>query len=193
MNIKEVAKLCHEVNAQYCAAIGDNNQTNWEDAPDWQKLSIIKGVEYHFENHNSTPADSHNSWLKEKEETGWRYGEVKDPEAKTHPCFVPFDELPAEQQAKDYIFRSIVHTLRPIITREDYESFGKDLVGISFNPDNTQLVNVIKSKFAEIIDTINDFNDNREGNRNTQRLFSHALMTCLDAQMLCVKLLFYKG
>ena len=42
---------------------------------------------------------------------GWGYGETKDPEAKTHPCMVAFDQLPREQQAKDFIFRSIVHAM----------------------------------------------------------------------------------
>ena len=31
---------------------------------------------------------------------------------KTLPCMVPFADLPAAQQAKDYIFRAIVHAMR---------------------------------------------------------------------------------
>ena len=40
------------------------------------------------------------------------YGPVKDLDAKQHPCMVPFEQLPVEQQAKDYIFRAVVHALR---------------------------------------------------------------------------------
>ena len=40
------------------------------------------------------------------------YGEEKDPERKVHPCMVPFNELPREQQAKDFIFRAVVHALK---------------------------------------------------------------------------------
>jgi hypothetical protein len=47
--------------------------------------------------------------MREKVEGGWKYGETKDPEAKTHPCIVPFEDLPAEQQFKDKLFRTIVH------------------------------------------------------------------------------------
>ena len=36
------------------------------------------------------------------------YGAIKEPEIKRHPCLVPFDHLPIEQRAKDYIFRAIV-------------------------------------------------------------------------------------
>lgn len=28
-----------------------------------------------------------------------------------HPCMVPFAELPKEQQAKDFLFRAVVHAL----------------------------------------------------------------------------------
>ena len=106
--IKETAKLCHEANRAYCRLLGDDSQVPWEEAPDWQKESAIKGVYYHLENPNSTPRDSHNSWKKEKVATGWIYGKEKDPIAKTHPCMVPYEELPIDQKIKDYIFWSII-------------------------------------------------------------------------------------
>jgi hypothetical protein len=48
---------------------------------------------------------------------GWVYGAVKDPEAKTHPCIMPFDDLPPEQRAKDYIFRGVVRGIAHEMTR----------------------------------------------------------------------------
>ena len=111
MTSEEIAKVCHEVNRAYCEALGDMSQPKWEDAPDWQKGSAIIGVELHSDNPNATPKNSHEEWLKEKEATGWKYGPVKDVEKKEHPCFVPYNELPTEQKAKDYIFRAIVHAL----------------------------------------------------------------------------------
>ena len=51
---------------------------------------------------------SHESWLAEKRATGWKYGPVKDPEKKEHPCCVPYAELPAAQQAKDRLFTGTV-------------------------------------------------------------------------------------
>jgi hypothetical protein len=44
---------------------------------------------------------------------GWRYGEAKDEGAKTHPCPVPFAELPEDQQRKDALFVAIVQALAP--------------------------------------------------------------------------------
>lgn len=107
-----VARVCHEANRSYCVALGDMSQVPWEMAPDWQRASAIKGVELHLANPSAGPQASHESWMAEKVATGWVYGPVKDTAAKTHPCMVPFDQLPREQQAKDYIFRAIVHALR---------------------------------------------------------------------------------
>ena len=33
---------------------------------------------------------------------------MKNPETKEHPCFVPYDELPEAQKAKDAIFGAVV-------------------------------------------------------------------------------------
>lgn len=111
MNTEQIAKIAHEVNRAYCEALGDMSQSSWEDAPDWQKSSAIKGVEFHANNPDAGPDNSHNEWLKEKEANGWKFGPAKDEVKKEHPCFIPYDELPTEQKAKDFLFRAVVHQL----------------------------------------------------------------------------------
>jgi len=111
MNNEQIARVCHEVNRAYCESLGDMSQPSWEDAPQWQKDSAMLGVKLHTEN-NVGPEASHESWMAQKVAEGWVYGPTKDPEAKTHHCIVPFDMLPREQQAKDFIFRAVVHALR---------------------------------------------------------------------------------
>lgn len=112
MSPAQIAAVCHETNRAYCAALGDNSQPAWADAPEWQRTSAIKGVEFHLANPGSPPSRSHEEWLKEKEATGWKYGPVKDPEKKEHPCFVPYDQLPPEQRIKDSLFIAVVDALR---------------------------------------------------------------------------------
>ena len=109
---EEIAKVCHEANRAYCETIGDFTQKSWEDAPDWQRNSAINGVKFHIANPEAGDSASHDSWMKEKLEQGWTYGETKDVEKKTHHCLVPFDQLPKFQQKKDALFRSIVHALK---------------------------------------------------------------------------------
>ena len=107
-----VAQVCHEANRAYCATIGDFSQPAWPDAPDWQKQSALKGVEFHLSRltlgEKPSPSASHESWLEEKRAQGWKYGPTKNPDTKEHPCFLPYDQLPAEQRVKDYIFAAIV-------------------------------------------------------------------------------------
>ena len=109
-----IAQVAHEINRAYCASLGDVSQAAWADAPEWQRQSALAGVAMHLANPAATPADSHISWLAEKTAAGWAFGPVKDAEKKEHPCCVPYDELPAEQKAKDYLFRAVVHQLQAI-------------------------------------------------------------------------------
>ena len=112
MTVNEIAHVCHEANRAYCRTIQDNSQKFWDDAEDWQRDSAIKGVIFHLENPEAGPSASHDSWLKEKQADGWKFGEVKDVEKKEHPCYRPYDELPPEQQAKDFLFTGIVNALK---------------------------------------------------------------------------------
>lgn len=107
MQAEQVAKIAHEVNRAYCKAIGDDSQPSWDDAPDWQKQSAVNGVNFHHANPDAGPSASHESWLAEKQAAGWKYGPVKDPDIKEHPCFVPYDDLPLEQRVKDYLFSAV--------------------------------------------------------------------------------------
>jgi len=106
----DLARVAHEVNRAYCQALGDHSQPAWEDAPQWQRDSAMLGVALHTAN-NVGPEASHESWMAQKVADGWKYGPVKDPERKEHPCIVPFADLSPAQQAKDFIFRGVVHAL----------------------------------------------------------------------------------
>ena len=116
---KHIASVAHEANRMFCRAHGDFSQPEWGDAPEWQIESAIDGVLFHMANPSAGPEASHNNWCAMKASNGWTYGLVKDPEAKTHPCMVPFDQLPLEQQAKDHLFRAIVHALAPFAKDEE--------------------------------------------------------------------------
>jgi hypothetical protein len=115
MTKENVAQVCHEVNKSFCESIEDISQPSWAEAPEWQKSSAINGVQFHIDNPDASPSASHDSWLKQKEEEGWKYGPVKNADSKEHPCFVPYDQLPVEQRSKDYLFKQIVHSLKPFL------------------------------------------------------------------------------
>ena len=111
MEAIKIARVCHEVNRAYCQSLGDHSQLAWEDAPQWQRDSAVAGVAFIRDNPGAKPSASHETWLAQKKADGWKFGAVKDAEKKEHPCFVPYEELPTEQKAKDYIFGAIVRSL----------------------------------------------------------------------------------
>lgn len=117
-HLANIAEVCHEANRAYCQALGDFSQVPWHDAPQHQKDSAMLGVVLHIDNPDASPAASHESWMRNKLADGWKYGPVKSEVTKEHPCIVPFEQLPVEQQAKDFIFRAIVHVISDIGDRE---------------------------------------------------------------------------
>lgn len=113
--IEILARSVHEINKIYCESIGDTSQVHWEEAPQWQKISCVNGVIGVL--NGNTPEQSHESWLKEKLETGWKFGKVKNIDKKEHPCFVPYSDLPEDQKLKDEIFVNVVRTLNGCLTK----------------------------------------------------------------------------
>ncbi|TVM31214.1 RyR domain-containing protein [Oceanidesulfovibrio marinus] len=108
---ENIARVCHEANRAWCAINGDTSQQPWEEAEGWQRDSAIKGVEFTLANPDAPDSAQHDAWMADKLAQGWTYGPVKDAGAKTHPCLVPFEELPPMQQAKNKLFKAVVLAL----------------------------------------------------------------------------------
>lgn len=106
-----IARVIHEANRALQQALQDPAPSpSYDDAPDWQLLPLREGVSAALD--GVTPQELHEQWMGDKFANGWRYGPVKDAEAKTHPCLVPYDDLPTEQRAKNDLFLAIVGALR---------------------------------------------------------------------------------
>jgi hypothetical protein len=111
MNNDQIARICHEANNGLCEAHGDHSQKTWEEAAQWQRDSAVKGVEFARANPDAPASAQHDAWSRDKIADGWTYGSAKDAEKKTHPCLVPFYDLPEFQRAKDVLFGAIVKAL----------------------------------------------------------------------------------
>ena len=112
--IERVATICHEANRAYCATMGDDSQVPWDEAPAWQKETMVEGVIYAWSNPLALPYDSHKSWMKTKQADGWKYGPEKDVKKKLHPCLVPYEDLPKSHRLKDDLFMAVARILRDI-------------------------------------------------------------------------------
>lgn len=55
----------------------------------------------------------HEVWAKGRIDQGWTYAPVRDDDRKTHPCLVPYEELPEEE--KEYDRKTSQETLRLIL------------------------------------------------------------------------------
>lgn len=116
LTIESIARVCHEANRALCEELGDHSQVAWSEAPDWQRLSTIDGIMYATGNVDLTPEDMHRSWMSRKVDDGWTFGPVKDAAIKTHPCLIPYDELPEIHKRKDALFLAIVRALSGLDT-----------------------------------------------------------------------------
>lgn len=106
----DIARVCHEANRVLCETQGDFTQVSWWEAQQWQRDSAVAGVRFAVTG-SYTPQDQHEAWKLDKLAHGWTYGPEKDTVAKTHPCIVPYDELPRTQKLKDVLFQSIARAL----------------------------------------------------------------------------------
>lgn len=55
----------------------------------------------------------HDMWALGRINDGWRYGEKRDDAAKTHPCLVPYSQLPDSE--KEYDRNTAMSTLKLIV------------------------------------------------------------------------------
>jgi hypothetical protein len=114
MNAEQIAQVCHTANRELQIIQADPTipvSELWEVLDEETKRSAIDGVQFHLDNPDVTPEDSHNNWCEFKEENGWTYGPIKDETKKEHPLLVEYSELPESQQIKGSLFAAIVKAL----------------------------------------------------------------------------------
>lgn len=114
MTKEQIAEVCHEANRALCKA-NREEAFAWSEAPENQRSSAVAGVEYMLKYPSVPDSAQHDAWMAHKAADGWRYGPVKSVEEKTHPCMVPYEELPPEQRVKDALFRAVVTALAPLL------------------------------------------------------------------------------
>lgn len=59
-----------------------------------------------------SPSDLHDDWVQAYIKMGWKFGEVHDPVAKTHPDMVAYDDLGQLEQDKDSVFVALCEIAR---------------------------------------------------------------------------------
>lgn len=107
---EEVARVVHEANRAIQDIDGDECPSPpWASEDPAVRALTIRGVR--LARGGLPPEALHDAWCDGKRAQGWVYGETKDRTLKTHPCMVPYAQLPQRQQAKDRILRAITVAL----------------------------------------------------------------------------------
>jgi hypothetical protein len=121
---EQIARVCHAANTELQALANDPFPSlPWDSEPDEIRETTIAGVEAALK--GVTPEELHAEWAKNKAAAGWRRGEFKDAQAKTHPCLVPYGDLPESERVKDAVFGAVVaamsgeepHACGPLLER----------------------------------------------------------------------------
>lgn len=107
----EISRVVHGANRALRIINGEDPGPDWEDATPEMRNATINGIQFRRENPDATPEMQHEKWRAEYEANGWVLGPVKDRDAKTHPCLVPYSELPEGQRMKDKVFCAIVDAM----------------------------------------------------------------------------------
>lgn len=106
------AQTAHEINRQFQLYNQEiNPSVPWELATDAIKQSAISGMRAILSEPNLTSEELHDKWYQHKLEQGYTYGIKKDDELKTHPCMLPYWELPEDQRFKDRLFKTVAKCL----------------------------------------------------------------------------------
>lgn len=105
-----VASIAHTLNELWRHAHGEYPQGEWDKLPPEKQDKTFNGVDKCVDlfniaggepNSDTLAIAMHENWSVWMASNGWKYGATQDETAKTHPCLLPYDRLPAHQQRKD--------------------------------------------------------------------------------------------
>lgn len=111
MEAETIAQVVHETIRAYQKVLGQPVNPTWEHAT-WERESTTEAVRFAMA--DPTPGQQHAKWMESRLADGWTLGPVKDNVAKTNPALVPFDQLPASEQAKDALVIAITSALKDV-------------------------------------------------------------------------------
>lgn len=111
MKIQQIAQLCHESGRLFSKIIGAEAPPDWESLTPDEKAEIIALVDYRIENTNAPFSAQHAKWKDNKIAAGWKFGKIFNEDKKTHPCIIPYDELPINTRRADAIAVAIINAM----------------------------------------------------------------------------------
>lgn len=109
--IESISRTVHEAIRAWAMAHGQTDIPAWDVAEPWMQTSTRQSVQDVLHDKNMSGQTQHEHWVEQKMKDGWRYGPVKDPDQRTHPLLVPYEDLPDYERRKDQLVVAIVKAL----------------------------------------------------------------------------------
>jgi hypothetical protein len=106
---EKIAKVSHEAHRAWGEVNGDTSNVPWEAADEPERTFAIEAVKEALE--GAGPREVHESWRNLKLATGWTYGPTKDPQAKTSPHLVPYEQLPDVKKRDNVLLTAVAKAL----------------------------------------------------------------------------------
>lgn len=85
--------------------------------PNPEDLSVVKLNDNLLDLTEQIAKNVHEVWAAERMAEGWSYGAVRDDALKTHPCLMPYEQLPESEKAYD---RNTALSTLKLITKLGY-------------------------------------------------------------------------
>ena len=77
---------------------------------DTSKIQLTREIEELVER---LAENNHDIWAQKRIDEGWRYGPMRNDNAKEHPDLVPYDQLPEPE--KEYDRKTVLEALKAIV------------------------------------------------------------------------------
>jgi hypothetical protein len=85
----------------------------WDNYGTAFKLQFLTVIEQQTGRKRKTsPKKLHDDWVEAYKKMGWVYGPFRDPDRKTHPDMVPYEELGQRERDKDAVFAALCEIAR---------------------------------------------------------------------------------
>lgn len=126
LTVNAVAAICHEANRQYCIQAGLDAGSPWTDLSADEQKPTLMSVEHLIKNPDVTPKLAHDTWVKDRLDAGWTFGETRDDDNKVHNLLVDYDQLAEGDRVKDELILGVVNSLRPMVASVSAEDNKED-------------------------------------------------------------------
>lgn len=111
-DLKEVARVVHEINRHYNKLLMDREDPHWGELDDADKARRVSLLSETVPDIKKISAKKmHDMWMAQQEKEGWIYGDNYDAKKKTHPCIVSWTDLPDLEKAKDAMYLAVIKAM----------------------------------------------------------------------------------